>query len=328
MEKISVIVPVYNVEKYIEKCVDSIIRQSYPYLEIILVNDASTDISGKLCDDLAKKDERIKVFHNKKNSGVSSARNIGIQIATGDFIGFVDGDDIIERDMYEILISNFKRYNADIVACKERILLPNGVVYGDIQEDKVIVYQGEEIIANFLMNKEISISVQDKIFKHELLKNISFQTEMKYNEDKLFCYYALKKCNKYVQQNISKYNYVMRENSASHMAKFKEYLKIVDVNRFIENDVKTYGTDIQKIGAKLNLQLSILAACRRGAETKEIYSQRAEYIKLVKELRGEKVEYFLIDSKKRKMEFMILKRFPYIYSLLVRLYNWRKKIES
>ena len=98
-EKISVIVPVYNVEQYLERCVDSIINQTYKNLEIILVNDGSTDNSGQLCDELAKKDDRIRVIH-KKNGGLSDARNVGIDEAEAELIGFIDSDDYIDEDMY------------------------------------------------------------------------------------------------------------------------------------------------------------------------------------------------------------------------------------
>ena len=111
MEKISIIVPVYNIEEYIEKCVKSITKQTYKNLEIILVDDGSTDSAGKICDKLAEKDERIKVIH-KKNGGLSSARNAGMKKATGDYICFIDGDDYISKDYCELM------YNALI----ERII--------------------------------------------------------------------------------------------------------------------------------------------------------------------------------------------------------------
>ena len=100
---ISVIVPIYNVEKYLIKCIESIINQTYKDLEIILVDDGSTDSSGKICDEFATKDNRIKVIH-KKNGGLSSARNIGLDICKGNYISFIDSDDYIELDMYEKMI--------------------------------------------------------------------------------------------------------------------------------------------------------------------------------------------------------------------------------
>ena len=113
---ISVIVPIYNVEKYINRCIDSIIEQTYTNLEIILVDDGSTDNSGSICDEYAKKDNRIKVIH-KENGGVSSARNVGLDTAIGQYITFVDSDDYIEKKYCEILLKTLKKQKADCVAC-------------------------------------------------------------------------------------------------------------------------------------------------------------------------------------------------------------------
>ena len=122
MELISIIVPVYNVEQYLDDCLVSILNQTYKNLEIILIDDGSTDNSGKICDEYAKKDSRIIVFH-KENGGVSSARNAGLRIAKGIYIGFVDPDDWIAEDMYEVLYLNAKKYDADVSVCKSKIVI-------------------------------------------------------------------------------------------------------------------------------------------------------------------------------------------------------------
>lgn len=113
---ISIIVPVYKVENYLSKCLDSMICQTYKNIEIILVDDGSPDNSGKICDDYAKKDSRIKVIH-KENGGLSDARNAGLKIATGKYIGFVDSDDYISVEMYEKLYNQAKKEDADIACC-------------------------------------------------------------------------------------------------------------------------------------------------------------------------------------------------------------------
>ncbi|MGZ5551627.1 MAG: glycosyltransferase family 2 protein, partial [Nitrososphaeraceae archaeon] len=115
-DKISIIIPVYNGVKYLPKCIDSVLNQTYKNLEIILVDDGSTDESGKICDTYSLKDNRIKVVH-KQNGGLSDARNTGLKIATSEYIGFVDSDDFIESDMYEILLKTLYAYDADIVQC-------------------------------------------------------------------------------------------------------------------------------------------------------------------------------------------------------------------
>lgn len=114
---ISVIIPIYNVEEYLEKCVNSVLNQTYSDLEIILVDDGSTDNSGKICDELKNKDNRIIVIH-QENQGLSAARNAGIAKALGEYIAFVDSDDYIMEDMYETLYKNLEKTDADISICK------------------------------------------------------------------------------------------------------------------------------------------------------------------------------------------------------------------
>ena len=116
MPKVSIIVPVYKVGPYLAKCIDSILSQTLTDFELILVDDGSPDSCGEICDGYAKKDERIKVIH-KQNGGLSSARNAGLDIAKGEYIGFVDSDDYIEHDMYEFLYKNSVQYDTDIACC-------------------------------------------------------------------------------------------------------------------------------------------------------------------------------------------------------------------
>ena len=119
MKLLSVIIPVYNVKPYLEKCVESIVDQTYHNLQIILVDDGSTDGSQTICDELAQKDSRIVVIH-KENGGLSTARNVGMDRAKGDYIAFVDSDDWLERNMYEVLINQLEAHDADLVACSKK----------------------------------------------------------------------------------------------------------------------------------------------------------------------------------------------------------------
>lgn len=159
MDKISVIVPVYNSEKYITRCLDSLLSQTYKDLEIICINDGSTDTSGKICDDSAKKDNRIKVFHTE-NRGVSAARNIGLDNFTGDYVGFVDSDDWIEAEMYEKLYSLAKSSGADISSCS---------FYFDGSNDKIKA-------ENRLQVPEYAIKSEDfleYIYRRDMYKGVS-----------------------------------------------------------------------------------------------------------------------------------------------------------
>lgn len=152
-ERISVVVPVYNVEQYLEKCVNSIINQTYKNLEIILVDDGATDKSGKLCDELAKLDNRIMVYH-KKNGGLSDARNYGVERATGDYIGFVDGDDYIDAEMYEKLYEAIKKENVDVAECNLKIIYSDRVEL--FTEKKYYsVYTKQEYLEEYLKIEKI-----------------------------------------------------------------------------------------------------------------------------------------------------------------------------
>ncbi len=124
---ISIIIPVYNVERYLRECIDSIIAQTYKNLEIILVDDGSSDKSGEICDEYSKKDSRIKVIH-KKNGGLSDARNVALDITKGDYIGFIDSDDYIEKDMFQILYNLAEEYNAEISSISFYKMLENKVI--------------------------------------------------------------------------------------------------------------------------------------------------------------------------------------------------------
>ena len=151
MNLISIIIPVYNVEKYLAKCLDSVLNQTYKNLEIILVDDGSKDNSGAICDEYAKRDNRIIVVH-QKNSGVSKARNLGMSMATGDYIGFIDSDDTIEANMYEVLLKNAIESGAEISYCGlKQIQLDGKIDYSNNTLEKRVVKKEEAIKDIFLM---------------------------------------------------------------------------------------------------------------------------------------------------------------------------------
>ena len=138
MKKLSVIVPIYNVEQYLKKCLNSIVNQTYKDLEIILVDDGSPDGCPQLCDEYASLDNRIKVIH-KKNGGLSSARNAGLDIATGDYVTFVDSDDYLETDIYEKVINIFEDHSADIVSMRTQLVDQKyNVIKSDVVEESMV----------------------------------------------------------------------------------------------------------------------------------------------------------------------------------------------
>lgn len=152
--KISVIVPIYKVENYLNRCVESIRKQTYRNLEIILVDDGSPDACGEMCDRYAQEDSRIRVIH-KENGGLSDARNAGIEVATGEYIAFVDSDDWIDDKMYEVLYSTLLKYNADIAECSYRNLYADCIVEetnctGNVVEEIIFLLWRQCLIGDIL----------------------------------------------------------------------------------------------------------------------------------------------------------------------------------
>lgn len=225
-ELISVIVPVYNVEKYLKKCIKSIMSQSYTNLEIILINDGSTDNSGKICDELKDRDKRIKVIH-KSNGGLSDARNAGLKIANGKYIGFVDSDDYIAEDMFETLYNINKKYNSDISI----------VSFYEIYKDKVIGVRDSkklqeltkiDAMKELLIDTNIQSYAWNKLFRRELFEGLEFPTNKNF-EDIATTLLLFEKANKVVLLEKPKYYYVRRDDSIVGVRNYKTYKDYLDV---------------------------------------------------------------------------------------------------
>lgn len=211
---ISIIVPVYNIEFFLEKCIKSIINQTYKNIEIILVNDGSTDRSGDICNFYSKYDQRVKVI-NKKNGGLSDARNVGIVASSGKFIGFVDGDDWIEPDMYEVLYDAMQHSDADVAICGFYRNIGDRVVE-ERETGNTLIYSGKEILKRLLSNDneyQICLAVWNRLYKRELIKDIRFPYGKSY-EDIIYDTEVFYKCNRCVYVDKRKYHYLVgREGS-------------------------------------------------------------------------------------------------------------------
>lgn len=213
---ISVIVPVYNVEKYLEKCLDSILTQTYGNIEIILVDDGSEDSSSLICDEYAKKDSRIRVFH-KKNGGLSSARNRGLDEAKGDFIGFVDSDDYVKADMYEYLMDGILKYDADISVCQRINVRGNKITACDRKKDEV--YDTKTAV-KMLLNEDIMNAVWNKLYRRSVVEGIYFPVGRNY-ESTAVTFQYIARAGKVANLRESKYYYMMRDSSIVHEKNIK-----------------------------------------------------------------------------------------------------------
>ena len=205
---ISVVVPVFNVEKYLKKCIESIINQTKKELQIILVNDGSTDKSGKICDSYKEKDKRICVIH-KKNGGLSSARNAGINIARGQYIAFIDSDDWIEPDYFELLYKGIEKFNADISVIQfNKIRDFKKISYISKTYTEWYKYNNEEAMRILFSDKIIGYSAVNKLYKTELFSNIRYPEGL-LMEDKATTYKLIDKSKSIVVNKSQKYHYYL-----------------------------------------------------------------------------------------------------------------------
>lgn len=209
---LSVVVPVYNVEEYLTKCMESILKQTYKDFEVILVNDGSTDSSAEICNSFAVKDKRIKVIH-KENGGLSSARNTGIQNAKGKYIAFIDSDDYITKDSFEVLINEAIEYDLDIV-CGNRIIVYTDKQIKPKQRLCKKIYSGEDFLCENLKNNSMPMCAPYNIYKRELIcnNNILFKEGL-LHEDELWTPQIFLKATRVKAVDIYFYIHIIRTGS-------------------------------------------------------------------------------------------------------------------
>lgn len=233
MAKVSIIIPIYNVEKYVCKTIDSVVNQTEKDIEIVLVDDGSTDRSGKICDEYAQKDKRINVIH-KVNGGLSSARNAGIKIASSEYIMLLDGDDFLNSHAVSILNGIIMKYPSDIIQFHYQEVKETDTVYSDKVEEEIYQVQSlKELYDNLYRIGGEAASACTKVYRRDLLKENPFQNIQ--HEDEMWCTQAFKENMVVTYIPNILYYYVMRENSIIH-SKFN--LKKLDVFKVIEERIK------------------------------------------------------------------------------------------
>lgn len=312
---ISIIVPVYNVESYLSRCLDSILVQTLTNFEIIAVDDGSPDNCGKILDEYSHKDKRIKVIH-KENGGVSSARNVGLDAATGEYIGFVDPDDYIEYDMYEFLYNEAKSGDFDIVQCN----------YAQVDRDENVTYRLDHIEsreytdANALVcaffNNDIRSCAWNKLFRHEVVEGVRFLPELRIAEDKLFVHDCLKNAKRLKITDKYCYYYVVSNSSVIHSKiseKLFDNLKVLDILYEIYKNNEYVLKGFQEHSAELILDVTFKVLASHSFKEK-----LPELIKRVLDLK----EIILKGnfSKKKKMFTLILGITPQIACAITSVY--------
>ena len=242
---ISIIIPVYNMERYLHKCIDSILCQTYRNLEILLIDDGSTDDSPRICDLYKDKDSRVVVLH-KENGGQASARNLGLKKAQGAYIGFVDSDDWIHPEMYQTMLAGALESEADIVLCGRSIVDEQGESLGTLfTYDRPFEIPQAEAVRRFLLYDGMDTASWDKLFKKEILEGLEYPLGY-VCEDLPFIYYAVSRAKKLYHVGRPLYYYLCRNNSTSHAVFSDKTYGLVLYSDLIRNEVRTTYRELTK----------------------------------------------------------------------------------
>lgn len=319
---ISIIVPAYNIENYIGRCLESILQQTYNNLEVIVVDDGSTDKTGNLIDQYAVTDQRIIPVH-KKNGGVTSARILGIEKASGIYIGFVDGDDYIEPGMYELLLKNALKYNAQISHCGYQMVFPGRTdfYYGT---GRVVEQDNEKGLLDLLEGKFVEPGLWNKLFHKSLFYNLMNEKKMdvsiKNTEDLLMNYYLFYETKKSVFVDECLYHYMIRKGSIAtskiNENKLRDPLKVLKI---LEKETEE-NPKVQLVVKKRIVSQLISVATLRSNKSKKMVNDyrkkaRKELRKLLPKILAENY------SLKQKAMSIWVSLWPSSYSWSHRVYE-------
>ena len=252
MAAISIIVPVYNCGGFLPRCVDSLLRQTYGSLEIILADDGSTDDTPEICDRLAESDKRIKVLH-KLNGGVSSARNAGIDAATGDYVTFADADDYVNPDHIENLMRLMNRHGSDVAVChfisesEEKCTPPKACS----DPHKEVCYSHDSAVCELLAGGAVGGYVWNKLYRRELLDGVRFRGDIRILEDLRFNFDVFRRVKSMAVTDCASYHYIQRGQSAMHRSFGEEHRRMVETAREIRDELAGASPELADAGSGL-----------------------------------------------------------------------------
>ena len=317
-DRISVIVPVYNVAADLPRCLDSIIAQTYPHIEIIAVDDGSPDDSGKILDHYAGNYPNVRVIH-KENGGVTSARLCGIQEATGEWVGFVDGDDEIEPDMYERLLNNALKYHADVSHCGYKMLFPDGRINCFHNTGQLLQQDSIAAIKALLDGTLVEPGLWNKLFHrsvfYSMLQDNIMDTSIKINEDLLMNYYLFSQAKNTVFEDLCLYRYIVRQDSASRqkLNTHKIYDPIKVKAQILEH--VSDGLKEQAWQAYLRTCISVYNSIIMS-EQKAFETERQNVRRMIIENR----RFAPLLTRKQRIQVAIIRFAPFLYKPLYRFY--------
>ena len=280
MPELSIIVPIYKVEKYLPKCIESILNQSFTDFELILVDDGSPDYCGLICDEYAGKDSRVKVIH-QNNQGVSAARNAALDVAAGRYLGFVDADDWIEKDMYQTMLQTAFANGADVVICGIQYFTENGILIREDLKGCKCFSQKELLINLYGKPNPMGGGCVNKVFLRSKIENVRFNPNLSMAEDWVYLFECFKQCDSGYQIPAAFYNIVERPDSATRKNEVQAIYDIIFGSKLLLLLGRNYSTELEKYATDKYLDdcirySNILRTV--GRETKQPY--RWKFIKI------------------------------------------------
>lgn len=322
VSSISIIVPVYNVEKYLKKCINSILNQSFQNFELILVDDGSTDSSGEICDEYALKDRRVLVIH-KENGGLSSARNEGIKVSSAEYVGFVDSDDYISFSMYEFLYNNLIENNAEISICGLYNCYENNV-YPQYSKKEFYLLNNEQALKMALEGKVFSVHAVNKLYRKSLFEDVLFPIN-KLSEDAFTIPKLLLKSRRVVVNTVPQYFYVHRSGTITTSSYKKKDLDVIEA--YFQN-LKLVEEKCPKLKkeAEFRLLWAFMCVLDKMIMTND-FSDFEKYKKILKTLKKNKIKILLNPcfSLHRKIGMVCLFLNDKLYKALIR-YNHKRNM--
>lgn len=326
---ISVIVPIYNVEEYLPACIESILNQTYKNLEILLIDDGSTDNSGKICDEYAKQDKRCIVVH-QQNKGVSETRNTGLNHATGEYISFIDGDDYIHPQMLEILYEALQKGDYDFsmilykeVYTKEKFSVISDYVYQEINQDQLIYNLYNSSLKNNIYPEINFHVIWNKLYKKNFIGTLSFIKTS--SEDTVFNNSLYLKCKKAIIINQKMYYWVQRPTSITHQGIDSTYI----------NRILSYYQCLKATPLNHKYRTIILERLYKSMVTYKFNARKSPLVlevrKINKFIKKETFTEFLLKSHIpviNKIKIFLPLYFPFIFKVYVGLYILKEKINK
>lgn len=305
-EKISIIVPCYNIEKYLARCLDSILAQTYQNYEVLCVDDGSDDATAGICDKYARLDERIRVFHIK-NGGVSAARNYALSVMDGEWFSFVDADDWIEPEYLQVLYDNAIENNCAVSACNFQRDTEYVLGYQRKKELPLVLETSKKCIINYIGAKDsLQGMVWNKIYKTSCCGHLRFREDIRINEDCLYTYDILSTCGKACYTSFPLYHWFQRTDSACHSKSSSADFSPANVFLELYERVLEYQNKDTETALKKNYVLSVVKTL--------LYSQYEKNDVNVRKAREQcrlwRVDIWPLLSMKEKMKYILVMYLP------------------